>query len=593
MFTIRFVTEEYAPGQTVLLRWAPDWNVDRGGVYTGGAWTFDIDETKFPFGIQFKFVLAPGRWSDDPNLFLAPGDMVGVKDYGPGGVVFPPKDALVTERGVVPQRFFARNLDPNHQYDVIVVGSGMGGGLLASKLADNGADVLLLEAGSYLFPTHVANLPRRLKIGQFDKHVWSLWPDFKVKNYVNVAPGSAYAGGQGFNLGGRSLFWGGLIPRQVGYELAAWPAAIRNYLLGPGFPAAEQALNRVPPQPTVFQDASRQQIQNLFPGYVAEDAGVAVQYSGATKQSIPAGLFSTADLLMEDRLLAAPGYQPATVNLSFAVWSVTIDPNNPATVTGVVGWDLLGNRQRTFAGKTVVICAGTLESAKIVLQSGLADPNNKIGKGLTDHTIRYRHFTLPPDPARNIATDSAKVLLRHPGATPGQHAFDVVVEFGADFNQGRYVAPDNLAQARQSRNNWMLCEVVFMSYTGLNEGNFVTVTGQPADPVQVTMFPTNPSAGDIAEADQLAANFFATLGAQPVPGEGGLLLQTADIGGVAHEVGTLRMAGDGSGVVDADLKFLAYDNLYACDNSVFPTSPAANPSLTLAALALRLVDHLT
>ena len=32
----------------------------------------------------------------------------------------------------------------------------MGGGLLASRLADAGADVLVLEAGSYLFPTHVA-----------------------------------------------------------------------------------------------------------------------------------------------------------------------------------------------------------------------------------------------------------------------------------------------------------------------------------------------------------------------------------------------------------------------------------------------------
>ena len=53
------------------------------------------------------------------------------------------------------------------------------------------------------------------------------------------------------------------------------------------------------------------------------------------------------------------------------------------------------------------------------------------------------------------------------------------------------------------------------------------------------------------------------------------------------------MAGDGTGVVDADLKLLAYDNLYACDNSVFPTSPAANPSLTMVALALRLADHLT
>jgi hypothetical protein len=448
----------------VLLRWAPDWTVDRGGVYTGGAWIFDIDETKFPFGIQFKFVLAPGRWSTGPNLFLAPAELVGVHDYGPG-IAFPAKDALVTERGVVPQKFFPRNLSPDHTYDVIVVGSGMGGGLLASKLADAGADVLLLEAGSYLFPTHVANLPRRLKIGQFDKHIWSLWPDFKVINYVNAGAGSAYAGGQGFNLGGRSLFWGGLIPRQVGYELANWPAAVRADLLGPGYPAAEAALNRVPPQPTAFQDASRQQIDNLFPGYDAEDAGVAVQYSGATKQSIPAGLFSTADLLMEDRLLAAPGYQPATVNLNFAVWSVTTDPNNPAKVTGVTGWDLLGNRQRTFVGDKVVICAGTLESAKIALQSGLADPNNKIGKGVTDHAIRYRHFTLPPDPSRNIATDSAKVLLRHPGAAPGQHAFDVVVEYGADFNQGRYVASDNLAQERVARNNWMLCELVLHQAT--------------------------------------------------------------------------------------------------------------------------------
>ena len=87
------------------------------------------------------------------------------------------------------------------------------------------------------------------------------------------------------------------------------------------------------------------------------------------------------------------------------------------------------------------------------------------------------------------------------------------------------------------------------------------------------MFPTNPPPADIAEQDALAAGVLRRSGAEPVLGENGLFLQTADLGGVAHEVGTLRMAGDGSGVVDADLKFLGYDNLYACDNSVFPTSP--------------------
>ena len=37
---------------------------------------------------------------------------------------------------------------------------------------------------------------------------------------------------------------------------------------------------------------------------------------------------------------------------------------------------------------------------------------------------------------------------------------------------------------------------------------------------------------------------------------------------------------------------MTYDNLYACDVSVFPFIPAANPALTLTALSLRLTDHL-
>jgi choline dehydrogenase-like flavoprotein len=59
-----------------------------------------------------------------------------------------------------------------------------------------------------------------------------------------------------------------------------------------------------------------------------------------------------------------------------------------------------------------------------------------------------------------------------------------------------------------------------------------------------------------------------------------------------HIAGSLRMGERGAGVVDHNLKFHEYNNLYVCDLSVFPDIPAVNPSLTLGALALRLARHL-
>lgn len=64
----------------------------------------------------------------------------------------------------------------------------------------------------------------------------------------------------------------------------------------------------------------------------------------------------------------------------------------------------------------------------------------------------------------------------------------------------------------------------------------------------------------------------------------------------AHEVGTMRMDAPGpretniQGVVDTNLLVHGFDNL--CDLSVFPYSPEANPTLTLAAISMRLADHL-
>jgi choline dehydrogenase-like flavoprotein len=67
----------------------------------------------------------------------------------------------------------------------------------------------------------------------------------------------------------------------------------------------------------------------------------------------------------------------------------------------------------------------------------------------------------------------------------------------------------------------------------------------------------------------------------------------ASVRGARHHMGTTRMHTDPRrGVVDADCRVHGIANLYVAGSSVFPTSGAANPTLTIVALALRLARHL-
>jgi len=61
----------------------------------------------------------------------------------------------------------------------------------------------------------------------------------------------------------------------------------------------------------------------------------------------------------------------------------------------------------------------------------------------------------------------------------------------------------------------------------------------------------------------------------------------------SHLLGTCRMATDGTGgVVDRDLRHLDVENLWVAGGSAFPTYGSLHPTLTIAALAVRLGDHL-
>lgn len=198
---LRLFTTRWRPDHTVTVRAAPDWGADVGGAYDGLAWVFSVP-TPPPF--QFKFVLDYTTWQGGPNLTAY---SAAQNDFGDDAVAFARAELPDPEEGLVSRTYFAARFDPPPEgYDVIVVGSGAGGGVLADELSDRGARTLVLEAGSYLFPSHVANLPRAHRTGTFDKHVWRLWhnPAFQYRPYVNEGAGSQYAGGVGYNLGGRT-----------------------------------------------------------------------------------------------------------------------------------------------------------------------------------------------------------------------------------------------------------------------------------------------------------------------------------------------------------------------------------------------------
>ena len=588
MFTIRLNTLRYRPDLTLTLRNSVDgWDWDIAGQYRDDAWYFELDEDRYPNGAAFKFVMEQS-WMLGDDLYFPPRAAGDDLDIADAQVNFPPLGEVITENGNFQQRFFEPKLDANHQYDVIVIGSGMGGGIVADQLADLGVDVLVLEAGSALFTTHTANLPRQYQLGQFEKHLWALFDEYKIKNYAD-APGSAYQGAQAFNLGGRSVFWGAFIPRMTWWELESWPDDVRWALEDHGYAQAED-LMYWPPPPSTYQKQVKTWLSNSFAAYDHFDAPVAVRQLNEGRGSLAPGVFSTADLLTEGRISLDPGnLGKCTINLNHAVTQLHKD--GAGQITAVEAFDLIAGKTRLYKSKLVILAAGTVESAKIAQMSDLSDPLGLIGNGFTDHPVLFTHFSIPPGSPWHRFDASSKILSRHKNATATAHPYNVLLELGADLNQGRYLDPDTLNRHRELKGDAMLCELVFLFNSPLIETNWLKQEG-PSYAKPAIFMQKSPSADQYwVEIDTYKTQIIQALGGEPIVG-GDLGLQTGGLGGVAHEVGTLRLGQAGQAVVDPDLRFNGHDNLYVCDLSVFPTSPAANPSLTLAALALRLGQHI-
>ena len=581
---IRFQTSRYSPGHVVTIRSSVEgWSNDTFGSYRDGAWEFFFEIPSLPASLTFKFMLDGEHWMLGPDLNVATN---ADHSFDESQINFPAAasrfqhgyDNLQIDRTKLAQDGVPRNTREDILYDVIVIGSGMGGGSLADRLSDAGIKTLVLEAGGLTLATHMTNLP-----GDWTRTA----NHHKVGHFVNE-PGSDFLPGVHLSLGGRSVYWSGLIPRMHDWELAFWPQPVRTFLKQGGYDGAETLLRktrRLGP----FQDQVVAKLKADLPDWQVEDLPRSVhqpflddagQLGSIVQDST--GIFSTADLLLASMGYAErAGRQNLTINLGHLVTHIATDGTR---ATDVVCQDLLGNTTRRYRGRFVVLAAGSLESPRIALNSGLNDPAGKVGVGLTDHPAFFSAvYNIPGGNPLSGTKRHAKVFLFKKTATFDDHPFNVEVVVNPELWQVRTSDDDLVPAPNPSR-----IKMTFSFASLLDDANRLTSSGIGRKlSVKVGR---NPAGLPHFDAARAARN--AILAALDVPFTAGEGMGYGNEGTVHHAGGTMRMSGNATGVVDTNLKFEAYDNLYCADPSVWPFIPAANPSLTLVALSLRLADHL-
>lgn len=299
-------------------------------------------------------------------------------------------------------------------------------------------------------------------------------------------------------------------------------------------------------------------------------------------------MFSTADLLLDSLAYTGlAGRDNLTVNLNhhYVVQVVTTG----GKAKEVVCWDLVGNQERRYRGAIVVLAAGSLESPRIALRSNLPDPNHKIGRGLTDHPAFFsREYPLPVGSEFGRLDDHAKILMTHKQASLAEHGYNVEVLINPKYWDARH-PDDDVRKERITSITRSGVRLQFVCASHLDDSNVIGDLG-PGTKASVHVKPNLSGSNFFDEAGDLRNEMLEFLHAESFdPSEG---MHFGNEGTPHHAGGTLRMSGDGSGVVDTDLKFEVLDNVYVVDNSVSPFIPAANPALTLTALSLRLADHL-
>jgi choline dehydrogenase-like flavoprotein len=471
----------------------------------------------------------------------------------------------------------------SERFDVVVVGSGAGGGVVAGGLADRGRNVLLLELGRHLNAHDFTRWEA--------KAAHDLWWPIRFA-LIDGGAGGAVGLVAGRCVGGSTTINTKVALRAHPNDYAKWHEAsgIAGASGSPfGAPDLDPHYDRVEQRLGVRERTDWQKsVRTVEPAFRELGAPLTPVRSytdstctscGSCLQGCPTNSGkSTQNTYIADALAAGR----LELRAEARVERVVIEDGE---ATGVEYVDGGGTLRRVDAG-AVVVAAGTLNTPQLLMKSGLPDsPSSKlVGRNLGFHPSRlvYGLFDEPQD------THIVYPITAH--AMAHQHDEDGGFVVEATTIQD----PIAFATTAEDENGplWgpALVETLkgFRRWVGLlvmvNDENNGTVRLDENGAEAFDAAFTERERERIDGALDFTREVLTTAGASRLCWTG--LLTT-------HVQGTCRMGSDPErSVVDADGQSWDVKRLYVGDGSVVPRTLSVNPSLTIMALADRLAAHL-
>lgn len=554
-----------------------------------------------------------------------------------GQQIVPPPDVQRTTLGIdVLSRFVCNTWEEatangSRRFDAVVVGAGMFGGYCADKIyrfgAANNLKVLVLDAGAFLIPTHVQNLPDiglnapgpiapANDPGVPRELVWGIpW-----RSNVDFI-------GQAYCIGGKSLYWGGWCPRLLASDLAAWPPTLEQYLTqhyqlleqqtgvdvktdfiqGPLFEALKQRVS------TILQQNNVPHLDSV------EDPPLAVQGQSPASGIFSFDKYSSVPVLIEAAREAAT--ESDFTRRLFVVPNAHV--TRLQTVNGLVNAInvAIGGVSHSLAidpNCSVVLALGTIESTRLALASFPTRPNDPtgelMGRNLMAHLrsnifARVRRSALDPGNALPNVLQTGALLVR--GSAP-QGKFHIQVTASSDpaGNSDALLfamIPDiDLLDATLANQQAGWISIGFRGVSQLigdpattvpnPSGRWINLSpfevdefGVPRAYVQLT---TSVAENDLADAMDAAILGLANQLAGNDPANLQIVSKNRDgLGTTYHEAGTLWMGTNPqTSVTDPNGRFHNVSNAFCADQSLFVTVGSVNPTLTGLVLARKVAE---